>query len=95
MMKAQRGFSIGETLGDYAGNLRLLKGVALDWARFDAIYAHVDSNREFSRRLQDLGIVHEAEEFSGAPFEKNWVDDGRFYSRVLPFLARRMVFSDN
>ncbi|CAG5018056.1 hypothetical protein DYBT9275_05909 [Dyadobacter sp. CECT 9275] len=92
MIKAQRGFSIGETIYDYADQLKSLKGVALDWARFDPIHAHIDSNRELSRKLEDLGIAHEAEEYSGAPFEKTWLDDGRFYLRVLPFLARKMDF---
>lgn len=92
MKKARDGFIIGENLDQYGANLRKLKAVAFDWARFDPTYAHVDSNREFSRKLSDVGVVHEAEEYAGNVFEKTWLDDGRFYTRVLPFLEKHLVF---
>ena len=52
------------------------------------------SNREFSRKLEDLGIEHEAEEYRGDPWNRAWTDDGRFATRVLPFLARRLAWED-
>jgi enterochelin esterase-like enzyme len=86
--KMKRGFLLDETLDESAANLRALRGLAFDWGRFDTTQAHVQSNREFSRKLEDLGIEHEAEEYRGGPWDRLWTDDGRFYTRVLPFLAR-------
>lgn len=94
MAKARRGFIIGESLDEYTDNLKKLRGLAFDWGRFDAIYAHVDSNRELSRKLQDLGITHQAEEYAGGPNENTWSQGGRFYQRVLPFLAAKMDFGE-
>ncbi len=92
IVKAGHGFSVGEDLVDYYKNLQSLRGVAFDWGRFDTNFAHVDSNREFSRKLQDLGVEHEADEFAGGVTDKLWLDDGRFYSHLLPFIAKKMTF---
>lgn len=93
LIRAQQGFHLEETVRESTGNLKSLRGLAFDWGRFDATHDHVYSNRQFSRRLEDLGIKHEAEEYSGGPFDHIWTDDGRFYSRVLPFLAKHLVFN--
>jgi hypothetical protein len=92
MIRARKNFIITENLDDYAENLHSLRGIAFDWGRFDPTYAHVDSNREFSRKLEDLGIRHEADEFAGGTIDRLWLDDGRFYSHLLPFIARKMEF---
>ncbi|MEO6005894.1 MAG: alpha/beta hydrolase-fold protein [Opitutus sp.] len=92
LRKAQKAFHLDETLDESAANLRSLRGLAFDWGRFDSTQAHVDSNREFSRKLQDLGIEHEAEEFRGSPWDRYWTENGRFYTRVLPFFQRTLVF---
>lgn len=89
----QRRFHLDETLDDYAANLRTLRGLAFDWGRYDPTSAHVYSNQSFCRKLADLGIPHEAEEFSGNPWDQYWGETGRFSSRVLPFLARHLVFA--
>ena len=75
-----------------ADNLKTMRGIAFDWGRFDPNQDHVVANRTFSRRLEDLGVEYEAEEYRGDPFSRVWTDDGRFYTRVLPFLARHLVF---
>jgi hypothetical protein len=90
--KTKAGFHLEETLDKSAANLRTMRGLAFDWGRFDPVYAHVESNRTFSRLLEDLGVEHEAEEYRGGPWDRLWTDDGRFYARVLPFLARHLVF---
>lgn len=90
--KTKSGFLLEETLNESAANLRTMRGLAFDWGRFDTTYAHVESNRTFSRLLEDLGIEHEAEEYRGGPWDRLWTEDGRFYARVLPFLARHLVF---
>jgi len=90
--KTKAGFLLEETLNESAANLRTMRGLAFDWGRFDTTYAHVESNRTFSRLLEDLGVEHEAEEYRGGPWDRLWTEDGRFYARVLPFLARHLVF---
>jgi hypothetical protein len=90
--KAKAGFHLQETLTASAANLKTMRGIALDWGRFDPNQDHVHSNREFSRDLDDLGIEHEAEEYRGDPSSKIWTDNGRFYTRVLPFFASHLVF---
>ena len=90
--KIKAEFLLEETLDECAANLRTMRGIAFDWGRFDATQGHVYSNRQFSRKLEDLGIKHEAEEYSGNPWDKTWTEYGRFYARVLPFLTRHMVF---
>jgi len=92
VIKAKKEFHLEETLIESATNLRTMRGIAFDWGRFDPNQDHVYSNREFSRRLEDLGIEHEAEEYRGNPFNKTWTSDGRFYNRVLPFFAKHLVF---
>jgi len=92
--KMKKGFLLEETLEEAAGNLRSLRGFMFDWGRFDPTPAHVYSNQAFSRRLEDMGIAHEAEEYRGNPWDKLWTEHGRFYERVLPFLNRYLVFNE-
>ena len=93
VQQAKNGFLLSETLYESAGNLRSLRALAFDWGRFDQTEAHVFSNQAFSRTLTDLDVKHEAEEYNGAPFDKTWLDDGRFYTRVIPFLQRHLKFT--
>ncbi len=90
-MAMQKAFLLDQTLPQSAAALRSMSGLALDWGRFDTTQAHVISNREFSRKLEDLGIEHEAEEYRGDPWNRTWTEDGRFAERVLPFLRRHLV----
>lgn len=78
---------------DEVMNLRKLRGIKFDWGRYDPTFAHVHSNRELTRELDELGIEHEAEEFRGLPWDKYWTaDGGRVLEEVLPFFARRLAF---
>lgn len=90
--RMQAGFLLEESLDASGGNLRSLRGLAFDWGRFDANADHVFANRVFSRKLDDLGVEHEAEEYRGNPWNRNWGPDGRFATRLLPFFARHLVF---
>lgn len=90
----QKAFLLDERLTESAAALRTMRGLALDWGRFDTTQAHVTSNREFSRKLEDLGIEHEAEEYRGDPWNRTWTDDGRFARRVLPFLNAHLAWPD-
>lgn len=89
-MAMQKAFLLDETLLESAEALRTMRGLALDWGRFDTTQAHVSSNRQFSRKLEDLGIEHEAEEYRGDPWNRTWTEDGRFAERVLPFLRKHL-----
>lgn len=87
----QAAFLLDETLPESAAALRSMRGLALDWGRFDTTQAHVVSNRQFSRKLEDLGVEHEAEEYRGDPWNRTWLEDGRFAKRVLPFLEKHLL----
>lgn len=89
--RMQRAFLLEEQVADFAANLRSLRGLALDWGRFDPTQAHVISNRRLSRQLTDLGIDHEAEEYAGGIWDKTWDAEGRFATRVMPFLGRHLA----
>jgi hypothetical protein len=91
--KVESGFFLENIAAQERDNLRKLRGIKFDWGRYDPTYAHVHSNREFTRDLDELDIEHEAEEFRGLPWDKYWIDDGRVYTEVLPFFARHLQFT--
>jgi hypothetical protein len=93
-MAMQKSFLLDETLAQSATGLRSMRGLALDWGRFDTTQAHVISNRQFSRKLEDLGVEHAAEEYRGDPWNRTWTEDGRFAERVLPFLRKHLSTAD-
>ncbi|MFC5864948.1 alpha/beta hydrolase [Acidicapsa dinghuensis] len=77
----------------YAENLKSLRGFKFDWDRNDGLQDHVYAAQDYSRKLNEYGIAHEAEEYDGLWGSGNWGADGRVYTEVLPFLARHMVFA--
>ncbi len=89
--KLKDGFLLDQKLREHAANLRKMR-IAFDWARYDQNYDHVYSNQQFTLKLDELGIEHEAEEYRGDPWSNNFTPHGRFYTRVLPFLSRHLVF---
>lgn len=95
MQKVKDSFLLDHYLQKNRQNLLQLKAIAFDWGRFDPIQDHVISAEHLSRELQDLGINHEAEEYAGLPWNKNWSETGRFYTRVIPFLNRHLKFDGN
>ncbi|MEO7991203.1 MAG: alpha/beta hydrolase-fold protein [Chryseolinea sp.] len=88
----RNGFLIDHILDRYPTNLLTLRGLAFDWSRYDPIQDHVYGSKALSYKLESLGINHEAEEYRGVYWEENWNENGRFYSRVLPFIERNLVF---
>jgi hypothetical protein len=76
----------------YADNLKSLRGLKFDWARSDPNPDHVYYNQALTHKLNEFGIVHEAEEYNGAPGESYWGTEGRINTEVLPFFARYLVF---
>jgi enterochelin esterase-like enzyme len=90
--KLKDDFLLDQKLRERAANLRKMRGIGFDWARYDPNYDHVYANQQFTLKLDELGIEHEAEEYRGDPWSNNFTDYGRFYTRVLPFLSRHLVF---
>jgi len=85
-------FMLEKTAADYLEKSSRLRGIKFDWGRYDANQDHIYANQSFTRKLDELGIEHEADEFRGLPWDKYWIDDGRVYTDVLPFFARKLAF---
>ena len=85
-------FMLEKLVVDNLDKVRNLRGIKFDWGRYDPNQDHVYANQAFTRKLDELGIEHEAEEYRGLPWDKYWIDDGRVYNEVLPFFARRLKF---
>ena len=92
MERFRNSFYLETMIGKYADNLNSLRGFKFDWSRNDANFDHVYANQAFTHKLNEFGIVHQAEEFNGTSGEPDWGTDGRFMTEVLPFFARNLVF---
>ena len=90
--KLKSGFLLDHWVDTYAANLQKLNGIAFDWSRYDPIQDHVYASQAFTRKLENSGIAHDAEEYRGVYWIENWKDEGRFYSRLLPFFSRHLKF---
>ena len=86
-------FSLQELVPEYADNLKSLRGFKFDWARSDQNPDHIYSNQAFTHKLNEFGVVHEAEEYNGNWEEANWGNDGRIYNDLLPFFQKHLVFA--
>ncbi len=80
-----------EMLDTYAGNVRQLKALKLDWGRNDAP-RFPQQNMMFSVKLENLGIHHYAEEYIGTHVDKIWTEDGRVLNAMLPFFNNYLQF---
>jgi hypothetical protein len=85
-------FLLEQTAANNVSRIGQLRGIKFDWGRYDPNQDHVYANQAFTRKLDELGIEHEADEYRGLPWDKYWIDDGRVYTEVLPFFARTLVF---
>lgn len=85
-------FLLDRLLPQYAQNMRQLKGIKFDWGRYDSNQDHVLSNQNFSRKLEEYGIEHSAEEYRGNTYDKNWIPHGRVSNDMLPFFNHFLVF---
>jgi hypothetical protein len=85
-------FLLGPMIPAYAENLKSLRGFKFDWGRSDANQDHVYGNQSFTHLLNEFGIPHEAEEYNGGWGDKNWGENGRVYTDVLPFFQKHLVF---
>jgi len=89
-------FLIDNWLAEHAASLRKMRAIKIDWARYDDNQDHVYANQAFTRKLDELGIKHFAEEYGGSIWwREDWIpEEGRFDSEVLPFLGRYLSFGD-
>ena len=87
-------FYLETLIPQYADNLKSLRAFKFDWSRNDANFDHVYANQAFTRKLNEFGVSHEAEEYTGPFDESNWGVNGRFYTEVLPFFQKHMSFAD-
>ena len=70
-------FMLEKIVATISTTSRKLRGIKFDWGRYDPNQDHVYANQAFTRKLDELGIEHVAEEYRGLPWDKYWVDDGR------------------
>jgi S-formylglutathione hydrolase FrmB len=92
--RLRNSFLLETMIPQYAENLKSLRGFKFDWGRSDGNQDHVYSNQAFAHKLNEFGIPNEAEEYNGSWGERNWGNDGRVATEVLPFFGRCLVFSD-
>lgn len=93
MERFRNNFYLETMIPRYADNLKSLRGFKFDWTRNDANFDHVYANQAFTHKLNEFGVIHEAEEYNGA-FGADWGVDGRFYTDALPFFQKHLVFAE-
>ena len=81
-------FLLDTPLKEHAEGLKKLRGIKLDWGRYDVTQGHVYSNQALTRKLEEYGIPHFAEEYSGNEWDRTWTPHGRVEADVLPFFAQ-------
>jgi hypothetical protein len=84
-------FLLDSRLPTRAENLRQLRGFKMDWGRYDDNPDHVYANQKFTRILDDFGVRHQAEEYSGNSWNQYWEGEERFTNEVIPFLNRYLA----
>lgn len=90
--RLQSTFLLDQLVPRYAENLKKLTAIKFDWGRHDTNPDHVYGNQVFSRKLNEYGVPHFAEEYDGNQWEKNWIDGGRVIDSMMPFFHRHLVF---
>jgi hypothetical protein len=64
MDRFRNSFYLETMIPQYADNLKSLRGFKFDWTRNDANYDHVYANQAFTRKLNEFGVTHGAEEYT-------------------------------
>lgn len=94
MERLRSHFYLDTMIPEYAENLKSLKGLKFDWSRKDGNYDHIFANQAFTRKLNEYGIDHGAEEYNGPFGESDWGPEGRIYTEAMPFFAKKLVFDE-
>jgi len=78
---------------DYIPALKSLTALKMDWGRNEEFEHIPNTNMEFSKKLEALGIKHFAEEYIGD--HVNMLDgyEGRVFTEVLPFFNAYLHFN--
>lgn len=76
----------------YADSLRQLKALKFDWGRNDELSHIPVTCLQFSKKLEQLGIKHYAEEYIGTHGSVILTDDGRALNEMLPFFDANLRF---
>ncbi|HEY5054634.1 MAG TPA: alpha/beta hydrolase-fold protein [Acidobacteriaceae bacterium] len=94
MARLRDNLFIESLIPKYADNLKSLRALKIDWPRSDGIWDHVYANQALTSKLNEFGIVHEAEEFNGTWGGDPYWDgsDNRVYNEVLPFFRNHLDF---
>jgi hypothetical protein len=92
MERLRNNFYLETMIPRYANNLKSLRGFKFDWSRQDGNFDHIFANQAFTRKLNEYGVGHGAEEYNGPFGESDWGSDGRIYTEVMPFFAKTLVF---
>jgi hypothetical protein len=92
--RLRENFFLESMIPQYADNLKSLRAFKFDWSRSDLIWDHVYSNQALTHKLNEFGIVHEAEEYNGAWEEPYWGEHGRVSTEVLPFFQEHLVVDE-
>ncbi len=90
--KLQENFFLERQVGEYAENMKSLIGFKFDWGRHDGNQDHVYSNQFYSRKLNEYGVPHEAEEYNGGWGDKTFESGGRLDTDVFPFFQKHLKF---
>ena len=77
---------------DHIEDLKKLKALKLDWGRNEGNEHLPPTCRHFSKKLENLGINHYAEEYIGNHVNKLWTDDGRALNDMFPFFDTYLQF---
>lgn len=77
---------------EHVDALKGLTALKMDWGRNDSNLHIPISNKDFSLKLEQLGIAHFAEEYLGDHSDKIWSDDGRVLNDMLPFFDTYLKF---
>lgn len=80
-------------INQYIDNLKKLTALKLDWGRYE-YQVNLVENLEFSRKLEEMGIPHYAEEYLGDHVNKLWTNDGRALNSMLPFFNTYLIFEE-
>jgi hypothetical protein len=81
-------FLLDSQLKEHAEGLKRMRAIKIDWGRFDPTHGHVYANQAFTRKLEEYGVPHFAEEYSGNEWNRLWTPHGRVEADMLPFFAQ-------
>lgn len=85
-------FLLDTRLPTSAENLHTLRGFKMDWGRYDENLDHVYANQKFTCMLDEFGVKHQAEEYSGNSWNQYWEGEEHFVNEVIPFLNQHLAY---